>query len=560
MEPSEQKGPVMNLLLPQKPGYLVITSITSDSMNVAWSYTTQFTRFEVTYGRDDQWPTPIDTKHTTSRNYRITGLQPQTKYFIEVRAENASGLSAPSEGTATTQAGVVKPVAPTGFSAQPTKDTVALTWQKSALAAGYRVSYGLLPNGPVINTFTTTVEAYTVSGLSSGTAYYFDLVAFNAAGDSPSVRATASTLAVPAAPTNLKATPAILSMDLSWTGSAGAIEYVIRHGVEPGGASQTQTTRITSHTLTGLAKNTLYFVEVSAVNVNGESLPARITARTQDGPPIPSTPGPLHTLVTPHSIRVTWAASPAPEYRVSHGLDNGEHVVIGSEKTQHLTYVVQGLQPQTGYFVEVRGVNSTGESAPSSATATTAIFEAPRSLTPGELTDESAAWRWSAGADYPNGTRYEVSLGDQVLDTVGDTQYLVKGLTENTQYVFKVRAKGPGGYFSNYVSDSFTIKPYRGIRICSPGGLRGGRSTATTALLSWEEPYATCPLCPDAVDYEISGEGIATLNVIRPPCEVTGLKADSEYYLAVRAKGGGNNVSEPSHVLIAMQRGKPGSL
>ncbi|MBH2036286.1 MAG: fibronectin type III domain-containing protein [Pseudomonadales bacterium] len=99
------------------------------------------------------------------------------------------------------------------------------------------------------------------------------------------------------------------------------------------------------------------------------------------------------------------------------------------------------------------------------------------------------------------------------------------------------------------------------IRICAPGNVRVWRKSATNALLTWDEPYATCHLCPDAIGYEVFGEGITGKNVSRPPCEITGLKANADYLIYVTAKATGNNVSSPSVVrlLKMVPPGKPGT-
>lgn len=104
-------------------------------------------------------------------------------------------------------------------------------------------------------------------------------------------------------------------------------------------------------------------------------------------------------------------------------------------------------------------------------------------------------------------------------------------------------------------------EPLSGIRICAPGNVRVWRKSATTAELSWDEPYATCHLCPNAIGYEVFGEGITRTNVSRPPCEITGLKADADYLLYVTAKAAGNNVSSPSafRLLKMVRPGKPGT-
>lgn len=87
-----------------------------------------------------------------------------------------------------------------------------------------------------------------------------------------------------------------------------------------------------------------------------------------------------------------------------------------------------------------------------------------------------------------------------------------------------------------------------GVRICSPGNVRGRRTSLNTAQLTWDEPYATCHLCPDAIGYDVYGEGITPQTVVRPPCELSGLNAGVEYLLYVTAKAAGNNISTPSAV------------
>lgn len=98
------------------------------------------------------------------------------------------------------------------------------------------------------------------------------------------------------------------------------------------------------------------------------------------------------------------------------------------------------------------------------------------------------------------------------------------------------------------------------LKICSPGNLQGRRTSSTVAILTWDEPYSTCHLCPDAVGYEISGEGIATVNILRPPYELRGLNRNINYRVCVRAKAAGNNISEPSYFDVLKSPGTPGNL
>lgn len=98
------------------------------------------------------------------------------------------------------------------------------------------------------------------------------------------------------------------------------------------------------------------------------------------------------------------------------------------------------------------------------------------------------------------------------------------------------------------------------VRICTPGNLIGWRTSATTAVCSWDEPYSTCSLCPDAQGYEVSGVEGPAINVIRSPCEISGLKADVDYCLEVYAKAAGDNRSEPGRLRLGVSPGTPQNL
>lgn len=488
--------------------------------------------------------------------YVINGLRPDTRYQIQAFGLKGSEISPASKDVeVTTKPGTSVPAPPTSLAATPSKNSMALTWSGPADASSYKLGYGLAPSGAVIGTATSSTNAHTFSGLSAGTNYYFDIRSSNNVGDSSPVRIVKQTLQVPAPPTGLRATPAISTMDVEWTAVTGAVDYVIRYGIEPGGAVTTLTTRLLRESLTNLSPNTLYFIEVSARNNNGESSPARITQRTLERPALPPKPGSLHVETTHDAVTVIWGPPQSAGYMVSIGIDNPQRQVLASVPTTYMNHRFQRLRPDTRYFIEVSATSSTGESEPAVSSASTRTFQAPQDLSVSEVTDESALLRWNSGDDYSAETQYEVYLGNQRLATFSEKSYRLTGLAQATDYEFKVRAKGVGNYglgdyFSGYTSKPFKTAVYTGIRICSPGNLLSGRTAAGTAVLSWDEPYATCRLCPNATGYEIAGDGITTINVTRPPCEITGLSANREYRLEVRTHASVNNISEPSSVVV----------
>jgi len=553
------------LSVPYSPVYLQQHPPTESSIKITWGFLIPHnpnTGVRVKWG-----PKPydyadlheIDLPFYPNSSHTITGLAPATQYRIHVFGTVGEVESSGSKQIeATTEPAT--PVSPANLKAWPSWPygySIKLTWSESANARSYKIDYGIEPGGPSTEVTSSTPE-HTINGLRSSTHYYFEVRSSNPSGNSAPSRVTRHTQPIPPTPTDLEATSTITSMELMWTPSPGAVDYVIRYGVEPGGTPKEEFTSSHNHKLTGLIKNTLYFVEVSARNGNGESSPARITEQTPDGPPLPLPPDWMLPYASFDTITVVWAQTPRePGYEVTYGLEHKYPEFIAKQMTEEFSTVIEHVVPDTRYFLELRSVNASGVSDAIRRNFATRIFEPPRDLSAVEWTDDSATWQWSAGTDYSSDMQYEVFLGNQYLDTVKVTHFVLKDLIEETEYVFRVRAKTRVGLYSDYSTGNFKTRPYSGVRICSPGNLRAFRQSATTAILTWDEPYATCDLCPDAIGYEAFGEGITRINVSRPPCEITGLKANTDYLIYVTTKGAGNNVSRPS-IYRFLKMGPPG--
>jgi chitodextrinase len=482
-------SPGAGMALPYQPGALKVTDASETGIQIAWlnNLPGQPTGNRVKWGLELSEHTTIGVKDLPLAQSRvwIEGLVPETKYYFFVYHTNAEGESIPATISWTTHAATSPPDSPTNLNAVPTKSTMALTWSGPANATGYKIDYGVAPSGAATPT-TSLTPVCTISGLVSNTNYYFDVRSSNSKGDSSPTRIIKQTLQVPEAPAGLCATPAVTTMDLTWSRPSGTIEHYIRYGVEPNGAIQTLKTPDIRHTLEGLTKNTLYFVEVTAANYNGESLPARITQKTQDGPAIPSTPGSVRADVTYDTVRLVWVASAQKaSYEITYGLLDKYPEIIGRQTTEYLTDVIRYLAPDTRYFIEVRAFNVSGHSSPSQTQALIGPdMTQPRGLRNPGATFCEALLTWEAPVDVSYLTGYEITSPGLASAQTTALQHVATGLVPEKDYVFKIqplRQAGP----APALTASMNVVTHDRVRPTRPQALKVTPSTPGTATLSW---------------------------------------------------------------------------
>jgi hypothetical protein len=214
-----------------------------------------------------------------------TGLVAGTTYWYRVSAYNTIGASAYS--TAISATTFLGPRPPTALSATAASGTrIDLAWtDNSTDEQGFRVERA--PDvGGVPGTFAqiaslgANVTTYGNTGLTIGTRYWYRVRAYNGVGSSTYTNnAAATTLRLPAAPTNLQAIASVVkAVDLSWTDNADnetsfRLERAPDNAGVPGSFAQVVTlgTNVTSYQNTGLANSTSYWYRVRAQNSVGNS-------------------------------------------------------------------------------------------------------------------------------------------------------------------------------------------------------------------------------------------------------------------------------------------------
>jgi Concanavalin A-like lectin/glucanases superfamily/Bacterial Ig-like domain (group 1)/IPT/TIG domain/Fibronectin type III domain len=231
-----------------------------------------------------------------------------TSYEYRVLALSGTVVSAPSNVAAvTTPPSALSP--PTGLSATGVTTTrVDLTWtDTSASETGFRIERSS-GGGPYLVLGSVPMDATSFPDTSGApsTAYSYRVRAVDASGGSaPSNVALGVTLASPAAPSPLTATPVDAGrIDLLWTDtSPDETGFRVERSLAGAGAFVPVTTvgaGVTAHMDTGLLEGTSYDYRVVAETPIGDTLPAVATATTPLAPVDPT----LSTAVASHMTRL----------------------------------------------------------------------------------------------------------------------------------------------------------------------------------------------------------------------------------------------------------------
>ena len=340
-------------------------------------------------------PTTVTTLVVTlgvgATSYSDTGLAASTTYYYKVTAFNSVGESPVSNvaNATTNPPPLTAPAVPTNLQATAASSSVInLTWNDASNnEVGFRVYRGTTPTTvtTLVATLGVGATSYQNTGLAAGTNYYYAVTAFNSAGESAlSNVATATTVSIPAAPTNLQAAAASSSaINLAWT-DASNNEDGFR--VYRGTTSTTVTDCVatlsagtTSYSDTGLAASTTYYYKVTAFNSAGESAPSNLANATTNPPPLttPAAPTNLQAAAASSSaINLAWTDASNNEngFRVYRGAgaSPASFSKIGNDLgADTTTYTDITASAGITYVYRVSAFNTAGESSPAESAAVT---------------------------------------------------------------------------------------------------------------------------------------------------------------------------------------------
>ncbi len=353
-----------------------------------------------------QWRTESQTfdenqqETTTGTTFTITGLTNGTTYYVRVIAVNSVGDGTPSNEMSDTPDGaapvVEAPGAPTITRITPGNGTLTVSWTaptSGGTVTGYKVQWRTESQTFDENQQeTTTGTTFTITGLTNGTIYHVQVIAYNDAGDdstpsntmSGTPAAAAPVVEAPGAPTITRITPGNGTLTVSWTAptSGGTVTgYKVQWRTESQtfDENQQETTTGTTFDIMLLTNGTIYHVQVIAFN------------DAVDGPPsneMSATPGALADMPTGlglarsghGELTATWGApsqvggSSIMGYKVYWRIDASAltwpwpvYIDAADVGPEVFTYTITGLTNERVYNVAVVAINLVGEGAPAFA-------------------------------------------------------------------------------------------------------------------------------------------------------------------------------------------------
>ena len=440
-------------------------------------------KYRVSADSGTTWSTATATLSTATTK-TVSGLTNGTSYLIQVAALNAAGESIYSwSSTPTTP--FETPSAPTDVTCSPADTQLVCAWAAPNSTGGsaittykYRVSSNSGTTWATTTSTGSTTAAKTVSGLTNGTSYVVQVLATNAAGDSPWSLASTATApyGAPSAPSGVSAARAASeTVRVSFTPGSNGGSAVTDFDVEYSTSSQTlagsgtffegDTTTASFVDVTGLTNGTAYFFRTRATNAAGNSawstpISAATPYTTPDTPTqVVGTPG-MSQVTVSWTTPATNGGSTITSYRVTvfDEFGNAPTDVTGLTTrvvTQTATsYVFTGLTPAVAYTFSVEAYNTAGwsntstlstpvtpyaaPSAPSSVTATRfgsgaiTVTITPGSSSGTPITDFDIEYSTNPTFAAGNGVFVEGGTSTSVAQ-------LVSGLNNGTAYYFRAR-------------------------------------------------------------------------------------------------------------------------
>ena len=426
---------------------LVVTDMGDLSADLIWnapSATTANPIDNIVVYRDG---TAVQTLSPSATSTSVTNLTAGT-HTISVSAKNPVGSGTADSDTKSYVRTIFTPGTPTSLTATAKNGSVLLDWSAPASTlteprTGFNVYREI--NGIGVLAASVTQSVATITGLTNGVEYTFNVSAYGTAGESDrSASATATPVGAPGI-TGLTANLGDAVVTLDWNAlTSSTAEPVTAITVKRGGTTvATLPANASTYTSDALDIGESYLFTVQASNASVSGTAASVSVTIIEAPRAPT----LTATAADGSVELDWSAitskttSPVSGYRV-YRVIAGVKTLITAQAGR--SYTVTGLTNGTAYDFTVaaygpdlEGIHSTTQSAtPITSPASVSGLNA----TAGDLTVD-LTWNMAVSTAAAPVTSVRILKNGATVATMpaSTTTYSFTGLISETSYVLGVQ-------------------------------------------------------------------------------------------------------------------------
>jgi hypothetical protein len=346
--------------------------------------------------------TPVQTALANSHGVTLSGLNSGTTYYFVAESTSASGVTGYSGTYSFTTSGspsVPAPVISNVAAISASATSAVITWITDQPSTSL-VNYGpITPYAFVspISSGLVTTHSVTLTGLTPGVAYNYDVYSQNSAGTpATSANYTFTVTAVPGTPVITAVSASAItstSATINWT-TDQATTSLVNYGASTayGSSSVLNPSYVTSHsvTLTGLTPGFTYNYEVVSVDSAGVSVSSTnyTFATTSASKGTPPYVGYLaYWGINSSGVTISWSTDVLANTVLAYGTSSalGQLTPVQPALTASHGVVLTGLNSGTTYYfmAQSTGANgATGYSTTYSFTTTGAPSAPPSEPTP----------------------------------------------------------------------------------------------------------------------------------------------------------------------------------
>jgi hypothetical protein len=168
------------VMAPAAPSFTA-TAVSGTQINLAWQSVSRASGYLIDEWINGAWQ-QIASLGSGASGCSVNGLSAGATYYFDVAAYNSAGTSWANYQSATTTATLSPPAAPSLTATAVSTSQVNLSWTGVSGATGYLVDEWINGAWQQIASLGSGASGYSVTGLSAGATYYFDVAATNSAG------------------------------------------------------------------------------------------------------------------------------------------------------------------------------------------------------------------------------------------------------------------------------------------------------------------------------------------------------------------------------------------